>query len=91
MLTAGRHGGLQNMEVRGIVMLRITDPNMSKIAINYDNNDNKGFQMQVGWLEDLVYETFKSQRLAFRSPSFERFRTIVIFMPFEKCFLGVIF
>ena len=47
MLTAGRHGGLQNMEVRGIVMLRITDPNMAKISIAYDNNDNKGFQMQV--------------------------------------------
>ena len=47
MLTAGRHGGLQNMEVRGIVMLRITDPNLAKISISYDNNDNKGFQMQV--------------------------------------------
>ena len=47
MLTAGRHGGLQNMEVRGIVLLRVTDPNMSKISISYDNNDNKGFQMQV--------------------------------------------
>jgi len=47
MLTAGRHGGLQNMEVRGIVMLRITDPNLSKICIAYENRDSKGFQMQV--------------------------------------------
>jgi len=47
MLTAGRHGGLQNMEVRGIVLLRITDPNMSKITIPYTNNDSKGFQMQT--------------------------------------------
>lgn len=47
MLTAGRHGGLQNMEVRGIVLLRITDPNQSKISIAYENNDSKGFQMQT--------------------------------------------
>ena len=55
MLTAGRHGGLQNMEVRGIVMLRITDPNLAKISISYDNNDNKGFQMQVSRF-DIFYQ-----------------------------------
>ena len=47
MLTAGRHGDLQSMEIRGIVMLRITDPNFSKISIPYDCPNTKGFQMQV--------------------------------------------
>lgn len=47
MLTAGRHGGLQNMEIRGIVLLRITDPSLSKISIAYDCPNTKGFQMQT--------------------------------------------
>ena len=60
MLTAGRHGGLQNMEVRGIVMLRITDPNLSKISIPYENRDSKGFQMQVTILPYLRKKFFLS-------------------------------
>lgn len=46
-LNAGRDGGLQNMEVSGIVMLRITDPAFLKILIDVENNDDKGFQMQT--------------------------------------------
>lgn len=46
-LTAGRHGGLQNMEVSGLVMLKITDPAFLKIALAIDNSDDKGFQMQT--------------------------------------------
>jgi len=46
-LTAGRHGGLQNMEVRGLVMLRVSDPNLCKINLAIENNDTKGFQMQT--------------------------------------------
>jgi len=46
-LTAGRHGGLQNMEVRGLVMLRITDPAYLKIVIACEHDDSKGFQMQT--------------------------------------------
>ena len=48
-LTAGRHGGLQNMEVRGLIMLRITDPAVAKIEIVLDNNSSKDFQMQVSY------------------------------------------
>ena len=36
-------------------MLRITDPNLAKISISYDNNDNKGFQMQVSRF-DIFYQ-----------------------------------
>lgn len=46
-LTAGRDGGLQNMEVSGLVMLRITDQALLKIQIEFENNDDKGFQMQT--------------------------------------------
>ncbi|XP_065055844.1 coatomer subunit delta-like [Rhopilema esculentum] len=46
-LSAGRHGGLQNMEVRGMVLLRISDPAMTKLCLKVDNIDDRGFQMQT--------------------------------------------
>jgi len=46
-LTAGRHGGLHNMEVRGLILLRVADPALCKINIGVDNNDKRGFQMQT--------------------------------------------
>jgi len=46
-LTAGRDGGLQSMEVRGLVLLRIADAQFGKIRLNVENNDDKGFQMQA--------------------------------------------
>lgn len=47
MLVIGRHGGLQNMEVRGLMLLRVNDPALSKLVLNVDNNDARGFQMQT--------------------------------------------
>ena len=35
------------MEVRGMVLLRISDPAMTKLCLKVENNDNRGFQMQV--------------------------------------------
>jgi len=46
-LTAGRDGGLQNMEIRGLMVLRISDSEMAKIKLSVENDDNRGFQMQV--------------------------------------------
>jgi len=46
-LTAGRHGGLNNMEVRGLILLRISDPELTKINIALNPSENKGFQMQT--------------------------------------------
>lgn len=46
-LTAGRDGGLENMEVRGLVLLRISDAEYGRITITCENNDNLGFQLQV--------------------------------------------
>ncbi len=54
-LTAGRHGGLQNMEVRGMALLRISDTNFARISLIMENNDNRSFQMQVCWIIFLVY------------------------------------
>jgi hypothetical protein len=46
-LEAGRDGGLNNLEILGIMRLRITDPMFSQIRLVSQNNDAKGFQLQV--------------------------------------------
>ena len=46
-MVAGRDGGLQNMEVLGMVMLRITDPEVAKVRINMDNREDRSVQFQV--------------------------------------------
>lgn len=47
-LTCGRDGGLQNMEVLGMVTLRVTDDKYGRIRLIINNNDGKGLQLQVG-------------------------------------------
>lgn len=47
-LTSGRDGGLQNMEVLGMVTLRVMDDKNGRIRLIINNNDNKGLQLQVG-------------------------------------------
>ncbi|BFZ14213.1 hypothetical protein BsWGS_17252 [Bradybaena similaris] len=46
-LTAGRDGGLQNMEVHGMLRLRINEEKASKIKVKVTNNDTKGIQLQT--------------------------------------------
>jgi len=46
-LTAGRDGGLQNMEVHGMMKLRINKDEASHICVQVINNDDKGIQMQT--------------------------------------------
>lgn len=46
-LTCGRDGGLQNMEVLGMITLRVTDEKNGRISILLNNNDKKGAQLQV--------------------------------------------
>lgn len=46
-LTSGRDGGLQNMEVLGMVTLRVMDDKNGRIRLIINNNDNKGLQLQV--------------------------------------------
>ncbi|XP_062611322.1 coatomer subunit delta-like [Saccostrea cucullata] len=46
-LTAGRDGGLQNMEVHGLVKVKVNDETYGKIKVNVLNNDKKGIQLQT--------------------------------------------
>ncbi|KAM4703719.1 coatomer subunit delta [Rhinophrynus dorsalis] len=46
-LTCSRDGGLQNMEVHGLVMLRVTDDKFGRIRVHIDNEDKKGVQLQT--------------------------------------------
>ena len=48
-LTAGREGGLQNLEVHGILTLKVNNEKYGKVKIAMKNNDNKGVQIQVSW------------------------------------------
>uniref|UniRef100_A0A8C5PLJ8 Coatomer subunit delta n=1 Tax=Leptobrachium leishanense TaxID=445787 RepID=A0A8C5PLJ8_9ANUR len=46
-LTCSRDGGLQNMEVHGLVMLRVSDDKYGRIRVHIDNEDKKGVQLQT--------------------------------------------
>ncbi|KAL7981658.1 hypothetical protein Chor_005746 [Crotalus horridus] len=46
-LTCGRDGGLQNMELHGMIMLRILDEKFARICIHIENEDKKGVQLQT--------------------------------------------
>ena len=46
-LTAGRNGGVQNMEVIGMVTLRIRDEDNALIKFQLENHDARGIQFVV--------------------------------------------
>ncbi|KAH3701457.1 hypothetical protein DPMN_076445 [Dreissena polymorpha] len=46
-VTAGRDGGLQSLELHGIVKLKINDEKMARAVVHIVNNDKKGLQMQT--------------------------------------------
>ncbi|KAL2085837.1 hypothetical protein ACEWY4_019157 [Coilia grayii] len=46
-LSCGRDGGLQSMEVLGIITLQISDDKNSRIRLHVANNDKKGAQLQT--------------------------------------------
>ncbi|CAO2635300.1 Coatomer subunit delta [Lemmus lemmus] len=46
-LTCGRDGGLQNMELHGMIMLRISDEKFGRIRLHVENEDKKGVQLQT--------------------------------------------
>ncbi|XP_062340904.1 archain 1a [Osmerus eperlanus] len=46
-LTCGRDGGLQNMEVLGIITLRVSDEKSGRVRLNINNGDKKGVQLQT--------------------------------------------
>ncbi|KAF4085956.1 hypothetical protein AMELA_G00100970 [Ameiurus melas] len=46
-LTCGRDGGLQNMEILGMITLRVSDDKYGRIRLHINNNDKKGVQLQT--------------------------------------------
>lgn len=46
-LTCGRDGGLQNMELHGMIMLRILEEKFARIRLHVENEDKRGVQLQV--------------------------------------------
>uniref|UniRef100_A0A6Q2WRQ6 Coatomer subunit delta n=1 Tax=Esox lucius TaxID=8010 RepID=A0A6Q2WRQ6_ESOLU len=46
-LTCGRDGGLQNMEVLGIITLRVTDDKVGRIRLMLSNSNKTGVQLQT--------------------------------------------
>lgn len=46
-LTCGRDGGLQNMELLGMITLRVSDEKNGRIRVHINNNDKKGVQLQT--------------------------------------------
>ena len=46
-LTAGRDGGLHNLEVHGLLTVKITDEKYGKVKIGIANRDTKAMQLQV--------------------------------------------
>ncbi|NP_001279441.1 coatomer subunit delta [Callorhinchus milii] len=46
-LTCGRDGGLQNMEVHGMITLRVSDDKYGRIRLQVENDDKKGVQLQT--------------------------------------------
>ena len=46
-LTAGRDGGLQNMEIHGMGTLRISDDQFGRVKVLVAKNDKKDLQLQV--------------------------------------------
>ena len=46
-LTCGKDGGLQNLEVHGILYLRVASENDGKVKIHVQNSDQRSIQLQV--------------------------------------------
>lgn len=46
-VTAGRDGGLQSLELHGIVKLSVNDSKNGRVVLHIANNDKKGAQMQT--------------------------------------------
>merc|ERR550539_1310089 len=47
LLTAGRDGGLQSMELLGLLTLRVAEENVGRVRLALENTDNKAIQLQT--------------------------------------------
>lgn len=60
-LTAGRDGGLQNMELLGMMTLRVSDENSAKIKLRLQSGSNKSVQLQTH--PNIDKELFRSKNV----------------------------
>uniref|UniRef100_A0A8B9NL18 Coatomer subunit delta n=1 Tax=Accipiter nisus TaxID=211598 RepID=A0A8B9NL18_9AVES len=60
-LTCGRDGGLQNMELHGMIMLHISDEKFARIRLHVENEDKRGVQLQTHPNVDKKLFTAESQ------------------------------
>lgn len=61
LLTAGRAGGLQNMEILGLMTLRVTDENCGRIKLKLQGATNKNIQTQTH--PNIDKELFRSKTM----------------------------
>lgn len=47
LVRIGRDGGVQNLELHGLVTLRIADEKWGRIRVVVENKDKRGIQLQV--------------------------------------------
>ena len=47
ILSAGRDGGLQNMELLGLLTLKVSEESVGRIKMFLQNTDNKSIQLQT--------------------------------------------
>merc|ERR1719251_127452 len=47
LLTAGRDGGLQSMELVGMLTLRVSEDNVGRVRLALENTENKAIQLQT--------------------------------------------
>ncbi|BES89365.1 coatomer [Nesidiocoris tenuis] len=68
VVQVGKDGGVQNLELHGLVTLMITDEKWAKIKILIENNDVRGIQLQTH--PNVDKELFKTKStIALKNPS----------------------
>ena len=60
-MTASRDGGLQNLEVHGMITLRISDESKGRVKVLLHQGDVKNIQMQVSEVKYLVLDRFDNE------------------------------
>ena len=57
----GRNGGVENLEVQGMIMLRVKSEDYGRIIVAVDNKESRGVQLQVS----IVFYLTINSKLAF--------------------------
>ena len=67
-ITAGKDGGLQNMEIHGLAFIKVSDEKYGRIQLKLQENDHKGVQIQPH--PNVDKQLFaKSKNIALKNPN----------------------